>query len=127
MSDAGINLDYSIESVKKIDKWFPSIIKPNEKDESLPNAKSFSICNDLSMYLGAIITRNCPMVEWKLNTIKPSDVSYHRPVLMGFNVRNKNYNVDFDLVLCQYSHRILKGEIEDGLLVKMIQATIDRC
>ena len=125
LKDSNIELDFSLDSVQQIDEWFIDNMHFNNFGQL--SSKSFSICNDLSMYLGEIVKRSCPSVDWKLNTIKSSDISYHRPVLMGFNVKNKNYNIDFDLILCQYAHRVIKGNIDKGLLVKMVSSALNKC
>lgn len=125
LKESSIELDFSLESVKQLDEWFINAMCANGSGHL--SAKSFSICNDMSMYFGEIVKRSCPTVDWKLNTIKSSDISYHRPVLMGFNVKNKNYNIDFDLILCQYAHRIIKGNTDEGLLVRMISSALEKC
>jgi hypothetical protein len=126
LKDSNIELDFSIESVKQLDEWFVINMRANSSDQL--SAKSFSICNDLSMYFGEIVKRNCSSVDWKLNTVRSSDISYHRPVLIGFDVKNKNYNIDFDLILCQYAQRIIKNNADDkGLLFRMVFSALEKC
>ena len=43
----------------------------------------------------------------------------------GFNVKNKNYSVDVDYVLCQYAHRLAQGgEQEAGLLFRIYESSL---
>ncbi|SRX75271.1 hypothetical protein [Aequorivita antarctica] len=126
VSFSNIELDLSLISIEKLDNWFVQCVKENVVNGK-PDSFIFSICNDLAMYFGRVVISKCENVFWKLNTIRPSDISYNRPVLSGFNVKNKNYYVDFDLVLGQYAHRIAREKIEENLLVKMVDSAINKC
>ncbi|RXQ96290.1 hypothetical protein EO244_05515 [Ancylomarina salipaludis] len=127
MNSVNIELDFTIDSIVKIDNWFPDIIEPNPQKNNEPNGKSFSICNDLGMYLGEILKKESEWIKWELNTLRKSDISYHRPVLTNFRgVKNKNYYIDFDLVLCQYAHRIIDGKVELGTIKRMIEYAIEK-
>lgn len=124
---AGIKLDFTKASIEKLDYWFPKEIKPNIERPQEPDKKSFSICNDVAIYLGESIRKKSNWIEWSLNTLRKSDISYHRPVLTNFRkIKNKNYNIDLDIVLCQYAHRILKGEIENNRLTRMFESSIEK-
>jgi hypothetical protein len=128
ISNHGIKLDYTRVSLFRLGEWLDKNIIENSKIKGEPSSYTFSICNDISMYLSESIIRKSAKTKWVLNTIKESDISYHRPVLMGFNVRNKNYNIDFDLLLCQYAFRILEGNsFETELLVDMYDSAISKC
>jgi len=60
-----------------------------------------------------------------MHTAGRNDLSYQRPVIRGFNVKNKNYSVDIDYLLCQYVHRLCAGGVkEDGLLLSIFKSAL---
>lgn len=120
-----IKLDYSMKSIEEIDESFLNIIAL-DKTEIKITPESFSFCNDLSLYLSEILLRFCPKLRWELNT-DLKDWSYHRPVLRGFNVKNKKYYLDFDLMLCQYAHYSLKYGIKKGQIKGMVESALEKC
>ncbi|MDR5589932.1 hypothetical protein [Christiangramia sp. SM2212] len=122
-----IKLDYTLESVEKLDSWFPSVIRENHNLPNEPDGRSFSICNDLAIYFGEILIKKNKNISWQLNTLRKNDISYQRPIITNFkNVKNKNYYIDFDLILCQYAHRIIQNKIEIGRLKRTLEAAIKK-
>jgi len=118
----GIALDFSEKSLKEIDQWFFDRAKV-DFDECLNSVSPevFSICNDLGMYVSEMLIRLPGNISWEFCTKGKKNISYQRSVISGFsNVKNKNFNIDIDLLLCRYAHRILKGgEQESGLILNI--------
>lgn len=121
-----INLDYSLRSIEEIDKVFASLIASDDLTGNSITPESFSICNDLSLYFAGFLLKNCNKLKWELNT-DLKDWSYHRPVLRGFNVKNKKYYIDFDLMLCQYAHYLIKNGIKEGQILRMVESALNNC
>jgi len=120
-------LDFTRVSLVKLDVWYPKAVEPDERyqDEGRPSPETFSIANDLSMYIGETIIRNTSGLSWQLLIHHQKNVSYHRPVIMGWNVPNQEYNVDFDLLLGQYAFRLVQGGTrEENLFPRMYDESI---
>ncbi len=121
-----IKLDYSLKSIKKIDNVFEKIIETDISNTNTITPESFSFCNDLSLYFSNFLLKNCSKLKWELNT-DLNDWSYHRPVLRGFNVKNKKYYIDFDFMLCQYAHYIIKNGKKEGQILRMVESALSKC
>jgi hypothetical protein len=95
-------LDFSPDSLRPLGEWFSSTIevRQREPDEierelaSLPEkarrmgvqdwtltSESLSIAVDTGIYLGEVLARRFPGLQWSLKTHPRSDVSYNQPVL----------------------------------------------
>lgn len=88
----------------------------------------YSIANDISMYLGDLVTTECESLRWTFNIFGRTNQHCHRPVIMGFKkVENKNYSVDYDLAINAYGHRIIQrlGK-EDRLLLRMYESALSK-
>lgn len=106
----GVVLDFSEESLVDLHKWFCTlVVMESEAGGSEPTPELLSICNDIGMYISEIAIKKFPNIHWAFHTFGKKSLHYQRSVLMGFNVKNKNYSVDVDLILCGYAFRILKG------------------
>ena len=126
LAENNIRLSASNESLRQISIWFNSIVRKHTSNDD-PDSFTFSICNDLAMFLGQETISRYPFIEWKLNTVSIKDVSYHRPVLMGFKVKNKKFNIDFDLLICQYAYQVIDGECDDHFFEELIDSIKGYC
>tara|TARA_R110000850_G_scaffold276946_1_gene421056 strand:+ start:2384 stop:2785 length:402 start_codon:yes stop_codon:yes gene_type:complete len=87
----GIVLDYSAESLKKLNTWFCEIVAEEiEHGNKTPSPELLSLCNDIGMYISEIILRSSDNLHWKFWTKSKKDLLYQRPVITGFNVVNAN-------------------------------------
>jgi len=92
---------------------------------AVPTPRVFSLCHDIAVFISEMLIRNGTSLKWAFHTAGKNDLSYHRPVINGFNVKNRNYSVDIDYVLCQYAHRLSQGgDQEAGLLRRIYQSSI---
>lgn len=121
-----VELDYSDGSVKLLEDWFVANCKIDIKSAENLDLLTYSICNDVSLYLGDLLIKKNPKIHWGLNTLKPTDVSYHRPVLIGFNKKIKDYYIDLDLILCQYAFRVVSTGINENLFDRLIESALKR-
>jgi uncharacterized membrane protein YciS (DUF1049 family) len=120
---AGIALDGSDASLQDTHKWFVSqVLEERKLGNTEPSSKLFSVCNDIGIYFSEIIIREGKKIHWKFFIKDEKGLSYQRPVISGFDVKNKDYYIDFDYLICQYAFRILKtGNDESGLFNAMVQ------
>lgn len=92
-----------------------------------PSAYIHSLCNDIAIYISDLLVENAPHLSWGMHTAGKSDLSYQRPVIRGFNVKNKNYSVDVDYLLCQYAYRLcVGGSKEEDLLWKIFSSALSK-
>ncbi|VAW74548.1 hypothetical protein MNBD_GAMMA12-236 [hydrothermal vent metagenome] len=117
----GIDLDFSEKSLLDLHAWFYDVAKEEHfLGNKAPSPELFSICNDIGIYIADILFRVLPNVKWDLFIADDRGLSYQRPVLIGFNVKNKDYHVDLDYLICQYAFRILNaGKKENDLFLTL--------
>lgn len=100
------NLDYSVDSLIELWEWFETQIEFEEKSkeeiekeyskipshmvDSIEISKNrmtlltLSLCRDVSIYYGEVITRNMKDIHWGYVTKPKSLADVNRPVLLGF-------------------------------------------
>jgi hypothetical protein len=118
-------LDFSDESLTKLDKWMWHNLESEPGNSNLPAAECTSYGIDIAYYLSEILIKRRPELFWKLNTSKKS-VSAFKPVIVGFNLPNKNYFVDYekDILGCFENVYSFGAEKKDGLLTEMLSNSI---
>jgi len=73
----------------------------------------YAVVNDIALFLGDTMIERCPNLAWVMFDKGKKDISFQRHVIMGFSkVPNPKYNVDVDLIIGMYGHRIV-GEKDD--------------
>ena len=125
---AGIDLDFSDRSLAELDEWFPRAVLAAGVEESWPAPEAFSVCNDIGMYLGELVTKRSPELEWRMEAGGKRGINYQRPVIMGYTgVENPRYSVDFDMALCRYAVRLAQGgSREEGSIPSMVSYSLER-
>ncbi|MGB1930527.1 MAG: hypothetical protein ACPIA2_17280 [Mariniblastus sp.] len=107
--ELGYELNGNIESVlENLHQLFIAEVHGEGKAET-PTAYVFSLCNDIALFISDRLILKAPQLHWGMFTAGKKDISYQRPVLQGFNVANKKFNVDIDYVLCTYAYRLCRG------------------
>jgi hypothetical protein len=72
------------------------------------------VVNDIALLLGdRIVEQSGQTLRWELSKRDKRSVSYHRPVIVGFDVKNPNYSLDLDLLIGMYGHRVIQGQPSD--------------
>lgn len=122
----GVDLDFSVSSLTRLHDWFfDLVIEERDLGNSSPSPELFSVCNDVGVYLSEVVIRAGKQIKWLFFTKDENGLSYQRPVISGFNVKNKDYYIDFDYLLCQYAFRILKtGKKEVDLFAMMFKKAL---
>jgi hypothetical protein len=126
VESAGIELDFSDRSLHQLDQWFPAVISSYGVENEWPTPEALSICSDLAMYLGEVLRRRGPKLEWRLELGDKRDMAYQRPVIAGFQqVRDPSYSVDYDDMLCGYAVRLAQGgDAEKGYIPKILKSRL---
>lgn len=119
--EGGITLNFSPQSLSDLHEWFYDVAKEEHSlGNEAPSSELFSICNDIGIYIAEMLFKVLPNVKWDMFVADERGLSYQRPVLNGFNVKNKEYHVDLDYLICQYAFRVLKsGKKENDLFMAL--------
>ena len=122
----GISMDGDDESILQLNGWFFQNVEPDSTGEYTLRPIWYSVVNDIAIYLCEELIRRAPWLHWEFYTYGKKDISYQRPVIMGFNVKNKRYNVDFDHMIGTYAHRVVRGkEDERDFFMKIMKSALD--
>ena len=109
---AGIELDGSEETLQRFNDWFAMYVKPDPDNPEHARGRWLSVCHDLSLFLADLIIAKHHHLQWKLEGAK-RDISYQRPVLVGFRNAHPTYGVDLYFALTQYAGALVRREQED--------------
>jgi hypothetical protein len=110
---ARIELDDSEEALQRFNDWFVMDVKPDPDRPEQAGGRWLSVCHDLSLYLADLIMARHPHLHWKLQKTGKRDLSYQRPVLVGFRNAHPTYTVDLYFALTQYAGGLVRREQED--------------
>lgn len=108
-ADIGVTLDGTDASLQRLNDWFVANV---ERDPDRPNqarGRWLSIAHDLSIYIAELIREKHPHIDWRLEKSK-RDLSYQRPVLVGFRGADSTYAMDLYFALTQYAGGLVRGE-----------------
>lgn len=127
-SKFNVKMDFSYESICRIDALFDQLVFMNPNIHNELDGITFSICNDLSIYVGEFLHKNCDSVKWIMMK-RQKDISYQRPVLGHFpKPMFPNQYLDLDLIFCQYAYRILRNkQIENNEIKKITDFGLRLC
>jgi hypothetical protein len=104
----GVELSRTDDGIQALNDWFLANVEadPANPGRLLPNW--YSVVNDVALFLGEELVERYPGLHWEFFTWGKTDISYHRPVVMGFDrLPNPKYNVDVDRVVNSYAYRII--------------------
>ncbi|MEI6728640.1 MAG: hypothetical protein WCK98_03270 [bacterium] len=94
----GISLDYSRESLEKLQSWFYDNIFPSENTKIDHDGKeyhdisfeTYCLCLDISMYLNETIRRQAPdLLLWDFDRSSKNYADRHEPVIKGFTYKQE--------------------------------------
>lgn len=134
LEDSGIHLpDFECvnrvvteSSLDAIGDWFYVQVSAERPCER-PSALVFSIAVDIGILMGDLLIASSSGLRWTLCIDGKSNIYYHRPVIIGFNVANKGYCIDIDYLLCQYAYRIIRdGRREPHILSSIFATALER-
>lgn len=119
---AGIELDGSEKALQAFNDWFIENVEPDPVSPDQARGRWFSVTHDLSLYLADLILAKHPHLHWTLLEGGKRDLSYQRPVLVGFRNAHPTYAVDLDYALTQYANGLARGEHEEpDLFVQLLR------
>ena len=108
---SGVELDTSDSSVQELNDWFRREVEADPVNRGRLQPIWYSVVNDIGLFIGDVIIARSPGLRWEFFTAGAKSVSYQRHVIMGFSrVPNPKFNLDPDLLVATYGHRIVAGE-----------------
>lgn len=120
---ARIELDDSEEALHRFNDWFVMYVKPDPDRPEQARGRWLSVCHDLALYLADMIIARHPHLHWELQrTGGKRDLSYQRPVLVGYRNAHPTYTTDLDFALTQYAGGLVRREQDDrDLFVQILR------
>jgi hypothetical protein len=118
-----VELQPSDEGIQKLNDWFAREVEPNPEQQGRLQSIWYAVINDMALFLGDVMIDRSPNLQWVMFDKGKKDVSFQRHVIMGFSkVPNPKYNVDVDLILSTYGHRIIGGnDVESDEFVAVVR------
>jgi hypothetical protein len=110
---ARIDLDDSEEALQRFNDWFVMYVRADPDRPEQARGRWLSVCHDLSLHLADLILARHPHLHWKLQKTGKTNLSYQRPVLVGFRSAHPTYAVDLYFALTQYAGCIVRREQEE--------------
>jgi hypothetical protein len=122
----GVPLDYSDESIEALEALFRDNVKADPENPSRPASRWFMVSRDVGLYLGDLLISRAPWLEWQMFTGGKRNISYQRPVIMGFRkVQDSRYNIDPERRVVGYAHRLVTtAPNEVGYFRKFMDAAL---
>jgi hypothetical protein len=120
----GVEFGSDDASIQRLNDWFRENVEASATDPSRLRNLWYAVVNDVALYLGDVMIERSPGLWWEMFTRGAKNVSYQRPVLVGFTrVPNPNYNVDVDRLVAGYGHRIIAGhEVASDQFLKVLRS-----
>ena len=106
----GVELAPGADAIQNLNDWFRHNVEhdPARADGLLP--EWYSVSFDIALFLGEVLIDRHPNLHWEFFTWGKKNVSYQRPVIMGFrSVPNPKYNIDFWRQAVVYGQSIVHG------------------
>jgi hypothetical protein len=127
---SGVELSSADSAIQDLNDWFLANVEADPKKPGRLQAEWYSVVNDVALFLGDVIIGRCPSLHWEFFVWGKKNVSYQRPVIMGFSkIANPKYNMDVDMVVATYAHRIIasRGSISSygRVMVRGVEIDID--
>lgn len=77
------------QDVLKYPKWIENEIR---KETTKYSVETLSLALDISIYLGEVVVKNYPHLQWGCRTKPKNEFSANRPVIIGLSGKRKYFN-----------------------------------
>jgi len=125
----GVELDSSDAAIQDLNDWFYVNVEPDPDNPGRLLPDWYSIANDIGLFLGDVMIERHPNLLWEFFAWGMKNVSYQRPVIMGFSTEDPKFhtNIDPDRSVSTYGHRIIaqRGSVATHGTVTVRGAQID--
>lgn len=120
----GVRLGKDDGSLQEINAWVDANAELEPDNDDRLRSIWYAVTNDVALFLGEIIIERFPNLHWELFVRGARDVSYHRPVLMGFTkAQNPKYNIDIAQAVAVHLVRVANGlEADEHFFVQLVNS-----
>jgi hypothetical protein len=120
----GVELDETDSAVQDLNDWFQANVEADRANSGRLVPMWYSVVNDVALFLGDLIISRHPQLRWTMFEAGKKDAAFQRHVVMGFTkVSNPKYNLDVDMAVATYAHRLIAGQpVEDDYFFKLLRA-----
>jgi hypothetical protein len=105
----GVTLEPEEAALDQLNAFYVDHVTGDPLRERL-DPQWYVVARDIGIWVGNFLIARADHLEWRLFTGGKTDVAYQRPVIMGFDVPNKKYNVDPELDVVGLGVRAVQGE-----------------
>jgi hypothetical protein len=104
----GLRLSGDDASIQELNDLFRGNVQPDPEQPGRLLPEWYSVVRDTALFLGDVLIERHPTLRWEFYTWGKTNVSYQRPVIMGFSqVPNEKYCIDIDRRVATYAHRVV--------------------
>jgi hypothetical protein len=110
----GVTMGSSDDEVQRVNDWFRSVVTLDPGWGRMAK-EWFPVCTDTGLWLGEVMIERWPWLHWEFFTWGKRNVSYQRPVIMGFTrTQHPRINIDTQAQVVGYGERIAAGRPEES-------------
>jgi len=121
----GVELSNTDAEIQELNDWLVDNIEESDHTPGVPESWWFAVTFDVAIFLGDVVIDRAPGLHWSLFTAGERDISYQRPVIVGFaKVKNPKYNLDFDRLLATWAYQIVAGNRPPSTLAEVIDHAV---
>jgi hypothetical protein len=106
----GLVLGKSDDAIEVLEMWFRDHVEADPDDPARPRPLWLAVAFDIGVSLGELILERRPTLRWEFYVWGRRNLAYQRPVIMGFDVVNKRYNVDPVMEVSHDAIAVVQGE-----------------
>ena len=125
----GAVFDTTDASIQNVNAWFQANVQPDPDKPGRLLPEWYSVVLDVGLFLGDVIIERCPWLHWEFFTWGKKNISYQKPVIMGFRMPNPRHNFDMERFVVGYGHQIVasRGSISHygSVVVRGVEIDVD--
>jgi hypothetical protein len=131
LGTSGVELRDDDASVQRLNDWFFDNVEPDPNHPGWLLPEWYSVVHDVGVYVGDVIIGRHANLHWEFFTWGKRNVSYQRPVIMGFSTEDPKFhtNIDLERLVAAYGHGIVeqRGSVSsyDTVTVRGVEIDVD--
>jgi hypothetical protein len=107
----GLELGTDNESIQRLDDWFRNSVEEDPERPRFLWPDWYSVSIDIGLFLGDIMIERNPGLHWEFFTWGKKNISYQKPVIMGFDTPDSKYNIEPERRIVEYGHSIVNNSV----------------
>lgn len=107
LAQNGLTLSFDDAQLQVANEWFDANLERSEENPEKLRNIWYSVIYDFSIFIGEMIILRHPGLHWEFFVWGKQDISYHSPVIMGFdNIPKRKINMNLSASLVTHAYRI---------------------